>query len=328
MATHEVFNQPPPLVDYNLFLGDAALIDGVRREGAAWAEGALAAFGARLGSAEAIDWGIAANRYPPELRAFDRFGHPRDEVVFHPAWHALMALGIGEGLHAAPWSEPRPGAHVARAAGVLMLVQIESGVQCPITMTYGAVPALRHDPAIAAEWLPKILSRRYDPRFRPATEKTGALIGMAMTEKQGGSDLRVNTTRAEGAGDGVYRLTGHKWFMSAPMCDAFLTLAQAPGGLTCFLLPRWTPDGTLNALRLMRLKEKLGNRANASSEIELDGAVARRLGAEGRGIPTIIEMGNHTRLDCALGSAGLMRQAVAQAIHHARHRSAFGKTLA
>jgi putative acyl-CoA dehydrogenase len=326
MAMHEVRNQAPPLADYNLLLGDRALEEAVAREGAAWAREELADLGARLGRAETIELGVEANRNPPQLRAFDRYGHRRDEVVFHPAWHELMALGIGAGIHAAPWETPRPGAQVARAAGAVMLVQVESGVQCPITMTFGAAPALRRDPAIAAEWLPRILSRRYDPSFRPAPAKSGALIGMAMTEKQGGSDLRANTTRAEPSGEG-WRLTGHKWFMSAPMCDAFLMLAQAPRGLSCFLVPRWTPDGALNGLRLQRLKDKLGNRSNASSEVELETAWGQLLGEEGRGIPTIIEMGNLTRLDCALGSAGLMRQAVAQAVHHARHRAAFGKTL-
>jgi putative acyl-CoA dehydrogenase len=238
-----------------------------------------------------------------------------------------MALGVGAGVHAAPWEAPKPGAHVARAAAAFMLVQIESGVQCPITMTYGSVPALRRQTEIAAEWLPRIFSRRYDRRFRPAQEKTGALIGMAMTEKQGGSDLRSNTTLAVPDGD-AYRLTGHKWFLSAPMCDAFLVLAQAPGGLTCFLMPRWTPDGDLNAILIQRLKDKLGNKSNASSEIELEGAWAQRVGDEGRGIPTVLEMGNYTRLDCAIGSAGIMRQAVAQAVHHATHRSAFQRKLA
>jgi putative acyl-CoA dehydrogenase len=328
MATHEVLNQPPPLVDYDLFHSDRALADAVRREGAAWAEAELSAFGTSLGRAETIEWGVEANRNPPELHAFDRYGNRQDKVEFHPAWHQLMTLGVAAGLHASPWSTPQPGAHVARAAGALMLVQIESGVQCPITMTYGAVATLRRHAEISAEWLPRIFSRSYDRSFRPVAEKSGALIGMAMTEKQGGSDLRANTTRAEPSADGTYRLTGHKWFMSAPMCDAFLTLAQAPGGLTCFFLPRWTPGGALNAIRLQRLKDKLGNRSNASSEIELDCAWARRVGEEGRGIPTIIEMGNYTRLDCALGSAGLMRQAVAQAIHHAEHRTTFQKKLA
>src|SRR5215469_4671256 len=230
MPTHDVLNQPPPLEDYDLFAGDRALCEAVEREGAGWAAAELSALGRRLGSSETIALGFAANRYPPELKTFDRYGNRRDEVVFHPAWHRLMALAVEAGLHAAPWAEPRPGAHVARAAGAFMLVQIESGVQCPITMTYGAVPALRRDAALAAEWLPRLFSRQYDQRFRPAAEKSGALIGMAMTEKQGGSDLRANTTRAEPDGAGSYRLTGHKWFMSAPMCDAFLMLARAEGG--------------------------------------------------------------------------------------------------
>ncbi len=332
MATHEVLNQPPPLIDYNLFASDRALGAAVRREGAAWAADELAELGARLGSAETIEWGFQANANPPVLRAFDRYGNRQDKVEFHPSWHQLMALGIGAGLHAVPWAAPKPGAHVARAAGVFMLTQIESGVQCPITMTYGAVPALRRQKEIAAEWLPRIFSRDYDKSFRPAGEKHGALIGMGMTEKQGGSDLRSNMTKAapEGSGGpgGAYRLTGHKWFMSAPMCDAFLVLAQAPNGLSCFFMPRWTPDGTLNAIRIQRLKDKLGNKSNASSEVEFDGAWALLIGEEGRGVPNIIEMGNYTRLDCAIGSAGLMRQAVAQAIHHASHRTAFQKKLA
>jgi len=332
MATHQVLNQPPPLIDYNLFASDRALGAAVRREGAAWAADELAELGARLGSAETIEWGFQANANPPVLRAFDRYGNRQDKVEFHPSWHQLMALGIGAGLHAAPWAAPKPGAHVARAAGVFMLTQIESGVQCPITMTYGAVPALRRQKEIAAEWLPRIFSRDYDKSFRPAGEKHGALIGMGMTEKQGGSDLRSNMTKAtpEGSGGpgGAYRLTGHKWFMSAPMCDAFLVLAQAPNGPSCFFMPRWTPDGTLNAIRIQRLKDKLGNKSNASSEVEFDGAWALLIGEEGRGVPNIIEMGNYTRLDCAIGSAGLMRQAVAQAIHHASHRTAFQKKLA
>src|SRR5262249_28423859 len=250
-----------------------------------------------------------------------------DEVEFHPAWHELLTIALAAGLHSSPWADPKPGAHVARAAGTYMLGQVESGVYCPIAMTYGSVPALRHAPAIASEWLPRIFSRDYDRNFRPVKQKTSALLGMGMTENQGGSDLRTNTTQAKPAGDRSFRLTGHKWFMSAPMCDAFLLLAQAPKGLSCFLVPRWTPDGAPNALRLQRLKEKLGNRSNASSEVELEGAWGRLLGEEGRGIPMIPEMGNMTRLDCALGSAGLMRQATAQAIHHARHRSAFQRRL-
>jgi len=330
-ATHEVFNQPPPLVDYDLFTGDRALEEAVRREGAEWAAGDLAQFGRKLGSAEVIEWGFQANRNPPVLQSFDRFGRRRDMVEFHPAWHSLMALAVGEGIHSSPWSEPQAGAHVARAARAFMQVQIEAGVQCPITMTYGVVPALRRQPDLAEEWLPRLFSRRYDPRFRPAAEKTGALMGMGMTEKQGGSDLRSNATRAEPVGAGgpgqAYRLVGHKWFFSAPMCDAFLVLAQAPKGLSCFFLPRWTPDGAVNAIRLQRLKDKLGNRANASSEVEFQGALAFLVGEEGRGIPNIIEMATYTRLDCTLGSAGVMRQAVAQAIHHASHRTAFQRRL-
>jgi putative acyl-CoA dehydrogenase len=330
-ATHEVSNQPPPLLDYDLFVSDRALGEAVAREGGGWAVANLSAFGRRLGRAETIEWGFQANRNPPVLQSFDRFGHRRDAVEFHPAWHSLMALAVADGVHTAPWAEPRVGAHVARGASVYMLCQIEAGVQCPITMTYGVVPALRHQAEIAEEWLPRLFSRRYDPRFLPATQKTGALMGMGMTEKQGGSDLRGNTTRAEAEGSGgpggAYRITGHKWFLSAPMCDAFLVLAQAPKGPSCFFLPRWTPDGQPNAIRLQRLKDKLGNRSNASSEVEFQGALAWLVGDEGRGIPGIIEMATYTRLDCALGSAGLMRQAVAQATHHARHRTAFQRKL-
>jgi len=331
MATHEVLNQPPPLSDYDLYTTDRALVEAVRRDGAGWAEADLAAFGQRLGSQEALDWGVQANRYPPVLHAFDRFGRRRDEVEFHPAWHALLGLGVARGLHGGPWRDRRPGAHVARAAGVFLLNEVEAGVCCPIAMTYAAVPALRLQPELAAEWEPRITATTYDPRFRPAREKAGVLVGMAMTEKQGGSDVRANTTGAVPVGAGgpgaEYRLTGHKWFCSAPMCDAFLTLAQAPGGLSCFLLPRFLPDGTPNRFHLQRLKDKLGNRANASAEVEFDGAAAWLVGEEGRGVPVIIEMVNCTRLDCALGSAGLTRQAVAQALHHAAHRAAFGRRL-
>jgi putative acyl-CoA dehydrogenase len=330
-ATHEVTNQPPPLVDYDLFTSDRALKEGVAREGADWALPRLAEFGRALGRAETIEWGIQANRNPPTLQSFDRYGARRDTVEFHPAWHSLMALAIGEGVHTGPWAEPRPGAHVARAAQVYMQCQTEAGVQCPMTMTYGVVPALRRQADIAEAWLPRLFSRRYDPRFRPAPEKNGALTGMGMTEKQGGSDLRSNTTRAEPVESGgpgqAYRLTGHKWFFSAPMCDAFLVLAQAPKGLSCFFVPRWTPDGVPNALRLQRLKDKLGNRSNASSEVEFQGALGFLVGEEGRGIPIIIEMATYTRLDCAVASAGLMRQALAQAVHHAQHRNAFQRPL-
>lgn len=328
----EVTNQPPPLENYNLFSSDKVLGEALRREKAGWAAADLDRLGQRLGTAEIIAAGADANRYPPVLKAFDRYGHRIDEVEFHAAWHTLLGLALEFGLHTAPWSSPRDGAHVARAAGTFMLAQIESGVYCPVSMAYASVATLKHAPSIAAEWLPRIYSRRYDPRFRPVSQKTGALIGMAMTENQGGSDLRANVTRAEhyrSSGERHdYKLTGHKWFMSAPMCDAFLMLAQTAAGPTCFLVPRWTPDGTRNAIHIRRLKDKVGNRSNASSEVELDGAHGERIGEEWRGIPTIIEMGNYTRLDCAIGSSGLMRQALAQAIHHAYHRRAFQKFLA
>ena len=327
----QVTNQPPPLEPYNLLQTDRVLGAALVREKAGWAADELNALGKTLGEPETIQLGFAANVYPPVLGAFDRYGHRVDEVEFHPAWHALLSLAVEAGLHASPWAAPRPGAHVARAAGTFMLAQIESGVYCPIAMTYGAVPALRHAPAAAAEWLPRMFSRQYDPRFRPAAEKTGVLLGMAMTENQGGSDLRTNTTQAEfRKSDGprrLFRLTGQKWFMSAPMCDAFLVLAQSKGGLSCFLVPRWTRDSDRNAIHLLRLKDKLGNRSNASSEVEFAGAEGELIGEEGRGIPTIIEMSNYARLDCTIGSAGLIRQAVAQAIHHASHRVAFQKKL-
>jgi putative acyl-CoA dehydrogenase len=332
--THEVLNQPPPLVDYNLFAGDAALVEAVRREGASWAEERLRELGARVGSAQVVAWGVDANRNPPVLRTHDRYGRRIDEVDFHPSWHELMRVAIESGLHNLPWREPRPGAHVARAALCLVAWQNEFGHGCPISMTYSSVPSLRRQPELLAEWLPRLLPLTYDPSSRPAADKAGVLIGMAMTEKQGGSDVRANTTRAVpaagGAGGpgGEYLLTGHKWFCSAPMSDAFLVLAQAPGGLSCFLMPRFAPDGSKNRVFIQRLKDKLGNRSNASSEIELGGAWARMVGPEGRGVATIIEMVNHTRLDCVLGSTALMRQALVQALHHARGRAAFGRPLA
>jgi putative acyl-CoA dehydrogenase len=325
--THEVTNQTPALTDYNLFDSDRALGEAVAREGGESALGELTDFGRRLGSAETIELGRLANAYPPVLRSFDRYGRRLDEVEFHPAYHQLMTLAIGQGLHTGPWAEPRPGAHVARAAGVIMLCQVEAGVQCPVTMTYGAVPALARHADLAQDWLPKLFSRHYDPRLRPVADKQGAMMGMGMTEKQGGSDLRSNTSRARPIGGGAYEVTGHKWFFSAPMCDAFLILAQAPRGLSCFFLPRCLPDGTRNAIHIQRLKDKLGNKSNASSEVEFHSAMAWLVGEEGRGVPTIIEMGNYTRLDCALGSTGLLRQAVAQAAHHAAWRSAFQKKL-
>ncbi|MBP6819012.1 MAG: isovaleryl-CoA dehydrogenase [Ferrovibrio sp.] len=325
--THEVLNQPPALEGHNLFTSDRALSDAASREGAAWAEADLAAYGAKLGAQETIEAGRLAHKFPPQLQLFDRFGHRRDEVEFHPAWHQIMGLIIGQGLHSAPWADPKPGAHVARAAAYIMHAQIEPGSQCPTTMTYGSVPALRRDAEIAKTWLPKIYDRRYDKRSAPIEQKTSVLLGMGMTEKQGGSDVRANTTRAEPDGQGGFIITGHKWFFSAPQCDAHLVLAQAPGGLSCFFVPRFKPDGTRNEIRIQRLKDKVGNKSNASSEVEFHGAWGKLLGEEGRGVPTIIEMGTYTRLDCALGSAGLLRGAVAQALHHASHRRAFQRHL-
>jgi putative acyl-CoA dehydrogenase len=334
-STHDVTNQPRPLENYNLYATDRALQEAVTRDGAAWAEPALHAFGATLGTTAVMALAPLANRNLPILFTHDRYGNRRDEVEFHPAWHQLMSLGAGEGLHSAPWANPRAGAHVARAAAYLLYGQIENGTQCPLTMTYAAVPVLRKHaaslPMLDTVWLPRILAREYDPRFAPIETKRGALIGMGMTEKQGGSDVRTNTTRAvaEGAtGPGQpYRLTGHKWFMSVPMSDAFLMLAKADAGVSCFFVPRFTPDGARNSLALQRLKDKLGNKSNASSEVELHGAQGWLLGEEGRGVATIVEMATYTRLDCALGSTAMMRQALAQAMHHAHHRVAFGKRL-
>jgi putative acyl-CoA dehydrogenase len=327
-VTHEVTNQPPPLAGYDLFAHDAALSEGLRREGGAWDEPGLHELGVLAGSDEAIACGFDANRFPPELRTHDRFGNRIDEIAFHPAWHWLMEVAVSHGLHGAPWRSPREGAHVARAARFFVWSQVESGHGCPISMTYASIPVIRRRADLAALLEPVLTSTTYEPVLRPLREKRGALCGMAMTEKQGGSDLRTNTTRAEPFDGDTYALTGHKWFCSAPMSDAFLVLAQAADGLTCFFLHRMLPDGTRNAIRIQRLKDKLGNRSNASSEIELDNALALRVGDEGRGIATIIEMVNHTRLDCIGGSAALMRAALAQAAHHARHRRAFGARLA
>ena len=326
-VTHEVTNQPPPLAGYDVAAHDVALLEGVRREGAEWDENGLRALGTLAGSAEAITWGFEANRFPPELRTHDRYGNRIDEVAFHPSWHRLMEVAVAHGLHGTPWREPRDGAHVARAARFYVWSQAESGHGCPISMTYASVPVLRRRADLAALFEPVITSTTYEPALRPLREKHGALCGMAMTEKQGGSDVRANTTRAQPFDGETYALTGHKWFCSAPMSDAFLVLAQAPSGLTCFFLPRVLPDGTRNALRIQRLKDKVGNRSNASAEIELESALALRIGDEGRGVATIIEMVNHTRLDCIGGSASLMRQAFAQAAHHARYRRAFGTLL-
>ncbi|HYL08137.1 MAG TPA: acyl-CoA dehydrogenase family protein [Candidatus Udaeobacter sp.] len=321
-------NQAPPLVDYNVFEADLPLREALEREGAEWAQDWIHELGELAGTQQAIDWGFQANANPPVLRTHDRYGEQIDEVEFHPAWHELMRVAVGHGLHALPWREPRAGAHAARAAGFYVWSQVEGGHGCPVSMTYAAVPALRKEAKLAAQWEPLIETLDYDPGLRPAPSKRGVLFGMAMTERQGGSDVRSNTTRAVPAStDGEHLLTGQKWFCSAPMCDAFLVLAQAPHGLTCFLLPRVLPDGTRNRFHIQRLKDKLGNRSNASSEVELDEAWAVMVGKEGDGVRTIIEMVNHTRLDCIIGSASLMRQAVAQALHHTAHRSAFGKLL-
>ena len=320
-------NQPPPLVGYNLFEADAPLREALEREGGSWAQDLVRELGQLAGTEEAIGWGFQANANPPQLRTHDRFGNRIDEVEFHPAWHRLMQVAIGHGLHALPWREPRAGAHAARAAAFYVWSQVEGGHGCPVSMSYAVIPALRTQPELVERWEPLITSLDYDPGLRPPASKRGVLFGMAMTERQGGSDVRANTTRAEPIGDGEYSLTGSKWFCSAPMCDAFLVLAQARGGLSCFLLPRVLDDGSRNQFHIQRLKDKLGNRSNASAEIELDGAWAVIVGEEGRGVRTIIEMVNHTRLDCVIGSASLMRQAVAQAAHHTAHRSAFGRLL-
>ena len=330
-ATHEVFNQPPPLEDYNPFDADEPLKEALRREGADWAEDRARELGAICGSRQTIRWGFEANDRKPELRTHDRYGNRIDEVEFDDSWHELMRIGVGHGLHASPWREPGTGAHVARAAMFMLLMQAESGVGCPISMTYSAIPALRKQPELAAEWEERFLSLDYDERSLPAERKSGALCGMAMTEKQGGSDVRANTTTAtplNGGGSGAeYELVGHKWFCSAPMCDAFLVLAQTESGISCFLMPRWTPDGERNGFQIQRLKDKLGNRSNASSELEFRGAWARMVGEEGRGVPTIIEMVNHTRLDCVIGAATGYRAGVAQALNQTEQRSAFGKEL-
>ena len=327
--THEVLNQPPPLGDYNLYLADPVLDTAVAVEGGKESRDALVRFGELVGTTEVREWGEQANRYPPELRTHDRYGNRVDQVDFHPSWHSLLDLGIGHGVHSLAWEDDAPEAsHVVRAAMAFMAWQIEAGHACPVSMTHWVVPVLRTTSDMAGEWVPRLLARNYDPRFLPAAEKTGALMGMGMTEKQGGSDVRSNTTVAAPIrGEGEYLLTGHKWFTSAPMCDAFLVLAQAPGGLSCFLLPRFTPDGQVNHIRIQRLKDKLGNRSNASSEIEMEGAWARMVGEEGRGVATIIEMVNGTRLDCVIGAAALMRQAVTLAGWHVAHRAAFGGLL-
>ncbi|HEX2379301.1 MAG TPA: isovaleryl-CoA dehydrogenase [Methyloceanibacter sp.] len=337
LSDDQAFNQSPPFVDVNLFTSDTALQEAVRREGAAQAYENLSAFGGLVGSAASLELGRLANEHPPQLKSFDPRGDRIDLVEFHPAYHQLMAISTAQGLHCSTWehllagTRPKPGAHVARCAGSYMAAQMEAGHCCPITMTHAAIASLRHAPSIARDLVAKILSRSYDPGIAPIGEKSAITLGMGMTERQGGTDVRANTTRAEpidGRGPGrAYAITGHKWFLSAPMSDAFLVLAQAEGGLSCFLLPRLTTDGALNGLRLQRLKDKLGNRSNASAEVEFDRAEGLLVGEEGRGIPTIIDMVTLTRLDCAVSSAGLMRQALARAIHHARHRSVFQRRL-
>ncbi|WP_038216483.1 acyl-CoA dehydrogenase family protein [Xenophilus azovorans] len=358
VITHEVFNQPEPLVDYDLFATNRALQDALRFNAPDLQLGPLQALGRELGSAGMQAHARLANVHTPELRTHDRFGRRIDEVEFHPSYHALMQTAVGAGLHGTPWAEneaPTPAAspaalppegapaarggpsplgrspHVQRAAGFMLFTELEPSILCPISMTYAVAPALRDNPAIHAEWSPLLQSRAYDPALKVYRDKPGVTMGMGMTEKQGGSDVRANTTQAVRDGSDAwgerYAITGHKWFFSAPMCDAFLVLAQAPAGLSCFFLPRVLPDGTRNAIRIQRLKDKLGNKANASSEVEFHGAAAWLVGEEGRGVPQILEMGTMTRLDCSLGTSGLMRQAVALALNHTRQRSAFGKPL-
>jgi putative acyl-CoA dehydrogenase len=331
VATHEVFNQPEPLVDYNVFEGNRALRDALKLNAPQLDTAELSRLGALAGSAEMQTHARLANIHTPELHSHDRYGHRADRVEFHPSYHALMKAATGAGLHGTPWAGDRPSRHVLRAAGFMLFTELEPSILCPISMTYAATPALRKNAAIYADWGPKLASREYDPSLRSWRDKAGLTMGMGMTEKQGGSDVRANTTQAVPDGeDGWgrrYRITGHKWFLSAPMCDAFLVLAHTPVGLSCFFLPRMLPDAAPNALRIERLKDKLGNKANASSEVEFDNATAWLVGEEGRGVPQILEMGTMTRLDCALGTSGLMRQALSIALDHTAQREAFGKRL-
>ncbi|CAN5792345.1 DNA alkylation response protein [soil metagenome] len=326
MPTHQVTNQTPSLEGLDLFGSDPVLGPAVDAEGGHGHRPLLHRYGSRLGSAETIRWGVEANIHHPTLLTHDRHGYRIDRVEFHPAWHALMELSVSHLVHALPWVSDE-GGFVARSAQMMMMAGIEAGHGCPISMTAAALPALRHAPQLATEWEPRLVSDRYDPSFLPAADKAGALMGMGMTEKQGGSDVRANTTTATPDVGPWYRVRGHKWFTSAPMCDAFLILAQAPGGLSCFFLPRHLPDGSVNDIRIQRLKDKLGNRSNASAELEFENAAAHLVGEEGKGVATIIEMVNGTRLDCVSGSTGLMRQAVMQAAHHCSHRMAFGSPL-
>ncbi len=330
-TTHEVFNQPTPLVDYNLFDTNRPLRDALKFNAPALQTTQLHELGATLGSAGMQAHARLANIHTPELHTHDRFGRRVDEVEFHPSYHALMSAAVGAGLHGTPWSGTSASPHVLRAAGFMLFTELEPSILCPISMTYAVTPALRGNAGVYADWGPKLGSLRYDPALKRFSDKPGVTMGMGMTEKQGGSDVRANTTRAVRDGSDAwgerYAITGHKWFFSAPMCDAFLVLAQAPAGLSCFFLPRVLPDGTRNAIQIQRLKDKLGNKANASSEVEFQGASAWLVGEEGRGIPQILEMGTMTRLDCALGTSGLMRQSLGIALNHATQRNAFGKPL-
>jgi len=331
LETHEVINAPPLFAGRNLYAEDRPLREAARLHGGDWVEQPLLALGGAAGSEEVLQWGEDANRYAPELQTFDRFGRRLDEVKFHPAYHRLMALAMEHRIHSIGWKEKREGKHVAHAAMLALFSQAEAGTMCPISMTYASVPALRHQPDIAAAWITKIVDGVYDAPLRPIAEKRGVTVGMAMTEKHGGSDVRANTTRATSLGNGgpgaEYRLVGHKWFCSAPMSDAFLTTAYTDRGLSCFLVPRIKPDGERNTIQIMRLKDKLGNKSNASSEIEYHDAYALMIGEEGRGVATIIEMVHHTRLDTMAASLGIMRRALAEAVHHVSHRRAFQMTL-
>lgn len=326
LATHEVSNQPQPLEDVNLYTADAILTSACDWSGAAAESARLTRFGAQVGSAEAQTWSAQANRVTPIFQPYDRYGRRIDEVEFHPAYHELMRIGLEAGVSGAAWTAPKAG-HATHAALLFLMGQADYGVCCPMSMTYAVVPALRVEPGVAERWVPRVTAEAYDPHFIPASEKRAATMGMAMTEKQGGSDVRANSTRAVRQADGSYELVGHKWFCSAPMSDAFLTLAYTEAGLTCFLVPRWRPDGERNAIEIQRLKDKLGDRSNASSEIEYRGAWAERVGDEGRGVRTIIEMVALTRLDCIIGSATQMRQACSLAARHVQGRSAFQKRL-
>jgi len=337
-ATHEVFNQPAPLSGYNLFDGNQPLRDALKFNAPGLEVEPFSELGALLGTAEMQTHARLANTCAPVLRTHDRFGRRIDEVEFHPSYHALMSAAVGAGLHGTPWRSASASPHVERAAGFMLFTELEPSILCPISMSYAVTPALRGNAALHAQWGPKLASRSYDPALRFFRNKPGVTMGMGMTEKQGGSDVRANTTRAEHVGGDAwgqrYEITGHKWFFSAPMCDAFLVLAQAPAGLSCFFLPRvlpeWMNEGgeeKRNAIRIQRLKDKLGNKANASSEVEFHGASAWLVGEEGRGVPQILEMGTMTRLDCALGTSGLMRQALALALNHTAQRQAFGKAL-